>query len=188
MLNQLRKPNVDRCLEVFHDSLEEWSVSDWACAAAGECGEVCDAVKKLRRLETGAPNKETDPYDIETAVKAIGEEIADTIIYLDLLAARLNIDLDWAIQEKFNAVSKRLNSKVFIDTSPEEEKSKDYLVWDCKIVIPIDSDTPSGFDAPPRSAACAAVEAAGFEVLGCFSGWNGNLEKRELQVLESNPL
>jgi len=51
-------------------------------------------VKKLRR---------GDPIKIED----IADEIADTIIYLDLLAARLEINLDDAVRRKFNEVSTR---------------------------------------------------------------------------------
>jgi NTP pyrophosphatase (non-canonical NTP hydrolase) len=80
----------------------DWSPTDWACAVAGECGEVCNEIKKLRR------GKDV-PMDV------IGDELADTIIYADLLAARLGIDLSEAIVRKFNAVSKKRNLPVFLN-------------------------------------------------------------------------
>lgn len=54
--------NLDRLEEWHPNGLEEWSVADWAVAMAGEAGEICNAVKKLRRIETsvsqvtGPPN------------------------------------------------------------------------------------------------------------------------------------
>ena len=61
-----------------------------------------------------------------------------------------------------------------------------YRVWACKIVVPADVELPSGFDAPPRGAAQQAVEDAGIEVLGCFSGWAGSLTEGERKVLEGD--
>jgi NTP pyrophosphatase (non-canonical NTP hydrolase) len=78
---------------------------------AGEAGEVCNAVKKLRRLAEGT-NTAKDPQTEAECLKQIGEEIADTITYLDLLAARLGLDLSFEVQSKFNQVSSRMNSTV----------------------------------------------------------------------------
>ncbi|MEW8194583.1 MAG: MazG-like family protein [Candidatus Thiodiazotropha sp.] len=111
-LSILRLANIERCEEVFHP-LNDWSPTDWACAMAGEAGEVCNAVKKLRRLDDGA-NTEKDPQTEAEALHDIGAELADTIIYCDLLAARLGLDLSVEIQAKFNKVSRRMNSKVRI--------------------------------------------------------------------------
>lgn len=61
-----------------------------------------------------------------------------------------------------------------------------YRVWACKIVVPADAQLPDGFDAPPRRAAIEAVEEAGIDVFGCFSGWAGELTEIELQVLEGD--
>ena len=106
----LRLANVKRCEEVFHP-LHHWTPTDWACALAGEAGEVCNAVKKLRRLADGT-NTSKDPQTEIEAIKAIGAELADTIIYADLLAARLGLDLSVEVQAKFNEVSRRMNSSV----------------------------------------------------------------------------
>jgi NTP pyrophosphatase (non-canonical NTP hydrolase) len=78
---------------------------------AGEAGEVCNAVKKLRRLVDGT-NTAKDPQSESECVKAIGKELADTIIYCDLLAARLGLDLSTEIEAKFNEVSRRMNSSI----------------------------------------------------------------------------
>jgi NTP pyrophosphatase (non-canonical NTP hydrolase) len=113
-LSVLRVVNVQRCEEVFHP-LQDWTPSDWACALAGEAGEVCNAVKKLRRLKDGT-NTAKDPQTESEAIKAIGAELADTIIYADLLAARLGIDLSYEVEVKFNEVSRRMNSPIRISS------------------------------------------------------------------------
>lgn len=94
----LRERNVARCGDAFH-SLEEWSLTDWACAMAGECGEACNLIKKFRRGET-------------ITREMIGKELADMVIYADLLAARAGIDLGEAVRQKFNEVSERRGSAI----------------------------------------------------------------------------
>ena len=100
---ELRRQNVSRCESVFHP-LGSWSATDWACAMAGETGEACNAVKKLRRHEDGT-NTTKDPATEEECIADVAVELADTVIYADLLAARLGIDLAEAVRSKFNAAS-----------------------------------------------------------------------------------
>lgn len=97
---------LDRAMLWHPGGLDEWTVSDWACAMAGEAGEVCNAVKKLRRIETGAQQTK-GPRTREEAVAEIAKEIGDTYLYLDLLAQRLGIDIAEAIRSTFNRVSER---------------------------------------------------------------------------------
>jgi NTP pyrophosphatase (non-canonical NTP hydrolase) len=98
-LLELRKANKKRCIESFKHSLEDWSEMEWGCAAAGEMGELCNLLKKRRRGET-------------IPLKAVMDEIADVIIYLDLLAARLGVHLSGPIRDKFNEVSDRRGSTI----------------------------------------------------------------------------
>ena len=90
---RLRMANVTRCNAIFH-GLHDWSPTDWATAVAGEVGEACTLIKKLRR---------GDFVDWEE----IGHELADAVIYIDLLAARLGLDLEDCIRRKFDEVSAR---------------------------------------------------------------------------------
>ncbi len=39
-------------------------------------------------------------------------KLADAVTYLDLLAARMGIDLEQAVQEKFNIVSAKIGSEI----------------------------------------------------------------------------
>lgn len=106
----LRKVNTTRCVRWHTGGINEWTPADWAVALAGEVGEACNAIKKLRRIETGALNL-NDPgrnlTERDQAIMAIGEELADSVIYADLLALRLDIHLAEAIVRKFNATSLR---------------------------------------------------------------------------------
>lgn len=102
-LRQIRVANVGRCEEVFHP-VQAWTPERWSNAAAGEMGEVCNTVKKLNRLDDDT-NTEKDPQTKAECIALIAEELADVIIYVDLLAARLRIDLDAAVRGKFNQVS-----------------------------------------------------------------------------------
>lgn len=100
LLAVLRKANLARCPEFGH-RIDDWYPIEWACAVAGECGELCNLIKKRHRGDS------IDPRDIS-------DEIADIVIYLDLLSARLGVDLGAAIVRKFNLVSKRIGSKIVI--------------------------------------------------------------------------
>lgn len=104
----LGEANLLRAMKWHRGGLDEWSIADWATAMAGEAGEVCNAVKKLRRIEDEIANISDPERQLSTrqeALKKIGEEIADTLIYLDLLAQRCGINLTEAVIEKYNLVS-----------------------------------------------------------------------------------
>ncbi len=111
----LRLANVSRCEEVFHP-IESWSPTDWGTAVAGEVGEALNLVKKGRR---GEP----------VSVAEIATEIADAVIYIDLLAARLGIDLGEAVASKFNEVSRRRRSSVFVTPRPSGPGCASNLVY-----------------------------------------------------------
>lgn len=98
----LRAANVARCQSPsgFNHPLNKWSVAEWGNAAAGECGEACNIAKKLIRFRDGVPgNKKTE----EDYKQDLANEIADTIIYMDLWAASLDIDIETSLQEVFNS-------------------------------------------------------------------------------------
>jgi NTP pyrophosphatase (non-canonical NTP hydrolase) len=85
-----------------------WTLSDWSNAVAGETGEVCNAVKKYRRVQTQVKNISEEGRQINNLddLKAkVGEEIADVYIYLDLLAQELGLNIEEEIVKKFNATS-----------------------------------------------------------------------------------
>jgi NTP pyrophosphatase (non-canonical NTP hydrolase) len=85
--------------------LDSWSLSDWAVALAGECGELCNVVKKLNRVRDGIAGNKEPPVALKAA---LGDEIADVYLYLDLFARRAGFNLEDVIRRKFNATSERL--------------------------------------------------------------------------------
>jgi len=105
-LSEISAINRSRALRWHKGGLDEWSASDWACAMAGEAGEVCNAVKKLNRIDKGVQQAK-GPKSRAAAIAAVAQEIGDTFLYLDLLAQRLGIDMAQAIADTFNRVSKR---------------------------------------------------------------------------------
>jgi NTP pyrophosphatase (non-canonical NTP hydrolase) len=107
---KLRQTNVKRCRAVFHP-LKAWSLTDWSCAMAGETGEACNIAKKLKRLEESDANFDTPKYRRKLK-REFAKEIADVVIYADLLAAAAGINLAEAVRDKFNEVSDRRGSKI----------------------------------------------------------------------------
>lgn len=108
--NELRKANVKRCEHVFH-KLGDWTLTDWATALAGELGEACNIIKKLRRLD-GADKAVDTPETRAELLNKLAEELADTQIYLDLTAAAAGIDLGESTRAKFNLVSEQRKSDI----------------------------------------------------------------------------
>lgn len=92
------------------EGIDSWTISEWGIAAAGEMGEVCDAIKKLNRIEHGfTSNNPRQPKNAPDAVISILKEIGDTGCYLDLLAQRMGSSLGECMAHVFNEVSVREN-------------------------------------------------------------------------------
>lgn len=101
---RLRQTNLRRCRR-WHP-IESWTLSDWAMATAGELGEACNALKKIKRFDDKMQQKGV-AVSREVLVRLAKLEIGDTLIYLDLLAARLGVTLEACAVETFNRVSMR---------------------------------------------------------------------------------
>lgn len=101
---ELRARNIERCVRWHPQGLKSWSLSDWAVATIGELGEACNIIKKLNRYRDGLVGNSQDEVELK---KQLADEIADTMIYLDLLATAADIELERAVIEKFNRVSVR---------------------------------------------------------------------------------
>lgn len=96
-LQILREHNNARLGRFGHGA---WNAMEWGCAIGGECGELLNLLKKYVRQM---------PSDLsqDDLRSEISDEMADVIIYIDLLAGSLGIDLERAIQRKFNATSRK---------------------------------------------------------------------------------
>jgi NTP pyrophosphatase (non-canonical NTP hydrolase) len=110
-LSELRAANLARAPYWSPLGLEVWTPLEWAGAMCGEAGEAANVAKKMRQLEQGIPTREGERELVELTGR-LGEELADTLIYLDLLAARCGIDLSQAVRAKFNATSDEFNMPV----------------------------------------------------------------------------
>jgi len=104
--SKIREMNVARCNQ--WQGISTWTVMEWGCAMAGEAGEACNVAKKIRRIEQDIAKRAEEimgKISMDRQQSKLAEECADTFIYLDLLCASQGIDLEAAIQRKFNRVS-----------------------------------------------------------------------------------
>lgn len=105
--------NRKRCEdeESFNHRLSDWSLSDWMTATLGELGEASNVAKKLNRVRDGIPGNRELPEEL---IDMLADEIADTFIYLDLLAQSQGIDLADAVIDKFNRTSEKIGSDILL--------------------------------------------------------------------------
>lgn len=89
----------------FNHKLGSWSLSDWMTAVAGELGEAANVAKKLNRVRDGIPGNIETPEQLKAN---LADEIADTFIYLDLLAQSQGIVLQDAVISKFGKTSAKI--------------------------------------------------------------------------------
>lgn len=111
--NTLRGGNVERVGqfknrhgEKAHDKNDgsDWSPAQWLQATIGELGEYANIRKKHERGD----------LDAKEFYKLASEELADVVIYLDLLAEQLGINLGHAVMQKFNLKSREQNLPVVL--------------------------------------------------------------------------
>ena len=113
--NELFLMNDARCAEVFDTMHKEqnWTLADWSNALAGEAGELCNKVKKTRRGEN-------------IPLKDLADEVADVVIYADLICRVLGISLDEAIISKFNEVSDKVDSSFHLVPKYHEYRKRTF--------------------------------------------------------------
>lgn len=121
--NTLRGANIARLPEFKNKHGEpahsepdgsDWSPAQWLQAVVGEVGEYANLRKKFERGDISEVE-----FKFESA-----KELADIQIYLDILAFRLGINLGEAVKAKFNEVSRRVGSKVFIGDDGDWHRSE----------------------------------------------------------------
>lgn len=82
----------------------DWSPAQWLQAVTGELGEYANLRKKYERGDLSHQE-----FIIDAA-----KELADVVCYLDILAKQIGVDLGQATIDKFNEISNRVGSSVFI--------------------------------------------------------------------------
>ena len=106
-MNDFSIINLKRCEapDGFGHAIESWTLSDWMTATLGELGEASNVAKKLNRVRDGITGNTETPEQLRDA---LADEIADTFIYLDLLAQSQGINLADAVANKFNRTSDKI--------------------------------------------------------------------------------
>jgi len=83
----------------------DWSTASWLQAVIGELGEYANLRKKVERGD----------FTLAQAKKKLASELADVVIYLDILATQLGIDLGEAVMETWNAKANQLDIPMRLD-------------------------------------------------------------------------
>ena len=112
--NTLRKANLKR-LPMFKDAKgrtchskedgSDWPPALWLQAVVGELGEYANLRKKVERGD----------MTMDEARPLLADELADVVIYLDILAHQLGVDLGNAVMEKWNRTSDKVGAPLYID-------------------------------------------------------------------------
>jgi NTP pyrophosphatase (non-canonical NTP hydrolase) len=89
----------------FNHPLESWTLSDWMTATMGELGEAANLVKKLNRVRDGIPGNTVSEFELRLQ---LADELADTLIYLDLMAQAAGFDLEAIRDAKFEKTSQKI--------------------------------------------------------------------------------
>jgi NTP pyrophosphatase (non-canonical NTP hydrolase) len=76
----------------------DWSLGEWCNAVLGELGEAANLIKKVKRGD----------MTLDEARVELGNEFADVVTYLDILAYRSGVDLGDVVATKWNEVSERV--------------------------------------------------------------------------------
>lgn len=109
--NTLRGGNVARLPEFknrhgerahIRDDGADWSPAQWLQAVTGELGEYANLRKKVERGDLTQ----------EEAKSLLADELSDVVIYLDILAYQLGINLGEAIMEKWNRTSEKVGCNI----------------------------------------------------------------------------
>jgi len=82
----------------------DWCLAQWCNAVTGELGEAANLIKKIERGD----------MSLDEARPELAKEFADIVTYLDILSMRAGVDLGKATTDKFNEVSQRVGSDVYI--------------------------------------------------------------------------
>jgi NTP pyrophosphatase (non-canonical NTP hydrolase) len=117
---QFRAANVARYEQSFH-RLDAWTPLEWAGAMLSEAGAVANVAKKLRQQKTSEYARHWDVQQLEAQ---LADELADVMVYVDLLAARCGIDLDQALVAKFNRASDKLGSPIKLSLDPARDDER----------------------------------------------------------------
>ena len=140
---------------------------------AGETGEVCNVVKKLERERLGWRGS-------RDTVAHLAEELADVVICADLVALSAGIDLDAAVEAKFNATSEKVGLPHRLRRSPvpapaETEEDRALANFD-KIADSFFASSDAMLSAPAEGVTDDAAEP--------FDTWDADALAVEIERLK----
>ena len=101
-VNEFKRPDGTKAHN--GNGVSEWTLLEWGGAASGELGELNNILKKVRRGD----------FTIEEVREEVAREIADVVIYLDLLAEAAGVVLGRAVMDSFNNKSAKQNIGIFL--------------------------------------------------------------------------
>ena len=103
--NTLREANKQRIKSSKFQKCEDtWTLAHWMQATVGELGELANLLKKVDRGD----------FTLDEARVEIAKEFADVQTYLDIMALKAGVNLGRATIDKFNEVSNRIGSRIYI--------------------------------------------------------------------------
>ena len=154
---RLRERNTPRSDYLYPECMT-WNAMEWACALTGEAGELANFAKKLRRVQN-AMLRANSPAEAaallpkqEALLAELSKELADVVLYADLMAAKLRINLEQAIIDKFAEVSLRKGVMDRLDdVDPTEYRPIDLPVDTSYAAIYTPEETVSAEKSPPAN-------------------------------------
>ena len=111
--SEARNPTFKNAKGETVHSGADWTMNDWFTAMTGEVGEAGNILKKIRRRD----------FTLDEARDQLASELADVVIYLDLLANKAGIDLGKAVIDTFNRKSDKLQLDLFLTPDGPVEHS-----------------------------------------------------------------
>ncbi len=122
-LREFSKANLDRCESPggFNHPLESWTTSDWFTAVVGGLGEAANIAKKINRVRDGIPGNAETPVQLRLE---LARELADTFIYLDLLAQSVGVDLSDIVPKVFDAKSETIGYEAKLEAEHQFMRSE----------------------------------------------------------------
>lgn len=159
--------------ELVHPTgADTWTISDYYTALEGEAGEAGNIIKKIRRGD----------FTLEEAKVDLGKELADTLIYLDLLAAKCGIDLHAVTVGKFNEVSFKQKIDVMLDGSPQSYFDEENWLGEdeADLVSHFEAINAGFWNNPTLRINAFGSRTFGYDIVYCPAGDNREAEIRIL--------
>lgn len=114
-ITDIQRINKERANRWHGGDFKGWSTLEWAGAMCGEAGEAANYAKKIKRMEDRLAGNQFSEHLTENQSDELNEyrdklglELADTFLYMCLLASRQGLNLEGFIIRKFNSKSEEM--------------------------------------------------------------------------------